>query len=102
MFGPQPQRSFVSSCLRGFLRISTASYSLHIPEAVDRVIVDHADCLHERVADCRPDELEASTLKILAQRIGLRRSRRNLHVPPPPVHARRPADKCPDIGIEAP
>jgi len=73
-----------------------------VPKAIDRVIVYHAHCLHEGVADRRPDELEPSAQQVSAQGVGLRRPRRKLPQRSPAVHARRPANKAPHIGIETP
>jgi hypothetical protein len=44
--------------------------NLAAPEAIDGVIVDHADRLHERVADSRPDEPESPGSEVLAERAG--------------------------------
>ena len=41
---------------------------------MDQVVVDHADRLHEGVADCRADEFEASFLECFAH--GIRFGRR--------------------------
>src|SRR4051794_2682114 len=49
-----------------------------IAEAVHRVVVHHADRLHEGVANRRADEGEPAALEILAHRIGLRRPGGNL------------------------
>jgi hypothetical protein len=65
------------------------------------VIVDHADRLHEGIADGGPDEFEPARLEIAAQGIGLRCARRHLPGRAPSVYYRRSADKAPKIGIEA-
>ena len=48
-----------------------------IPEAVDSVVVDHAYCLHEGVADCGADKFEASSFELFAHVIRLRGGARN-------------------------
>src|SRR5712692_6541939 len=42
-----------------------------VPEAVDGVVVHHADGLHEGVADGGAGELEAAPEQVAAQRVGL-------------------------------
>src|SRR5262245_6190057 len=51
---------------------------IRVPIARDEVVIDHADRLHERVDDRRPDELEAALLQFfgdLARQLRLRRDR---------------------------
>jgi hypothetical protein len=73
-----------------------------VSEAIDGVIIDHAHCLHEGIADGRPDEFETSAQQISAQGIRLRRARRNLLERSPPVHPRCATDKAPHVGIKTP
>jgi hypothetical protein len=42
-----------------------------MPEASDKVIIDHARCLHERVTDRRADKAETALLEIPAHGVGL-------------------------------
>ena len=42
------------------------------------VIIDHAHCLHVRVNDGAAHELEAPTLQVLAEGVGLRGSGGNI------------------------
>ena len=58
--------------LKASSAISTGSGELAVAKAGRDVVVDHADRLHERVADRRPDEAEAAPLQVLAQRLRLR------------------------------
>ena len=55
-----------------------SSFELRVPKAVDQMVVDHADRLHERVADRGADEFEAPAFQILAHRVGFRRVGRHL------------------------
>src|SRR3954447_25768479 len=73
-------------------------WSSLLPEAVRRVIIHHADRLHEGIADGRADELEAALEEILAQRVRLRGFCRHC---PAGVDARRAADEAPHISVEA-
>src|SRR5690242_6939424 len=45
--------------------------NLGIAEAVDQMVVDHADRLHVGVDDRRSDKAEAALLQVLAERVGL-------------------------------
>src|SRR5437870_3382080 len=49
-----------------------------VPEAADEVVIDHADRLHEGVADGRTYESEAARPEGFRHRPALRRLRRNL------------------------
>src|SRR5260221_10758312 len=53
----------------------------YMPEAILRVVVHHADGLHEGIADGRTDEAEATLEKILAHRFRVL--------------------EAPDVGVEA-
>ena len=81
---------------------NTSLRDLAIAEAVDRVIVHHADRLHERVADRRPYKLESPAQEVSTQGLGLRCPRGDLPERSPAIHARCPADKTPHIRIETP
>jgi hypothetical protein len=39
-------------------------------EATNDVIIDHANCLHEGIANSRPNEVEAPLLQVFAYRVG--------------------------------
>src|ERR1700704_1154911 len=73
---------------------------LSIAEAIDEVVVHHADRLHVRVNDGRTNETESSTLEVLADCIRLGGSRRNLPHRLPSVELGTSLDKTPAIGIE--
>src|SRR5581483_4634099 len=75
---------------------------LSVAEAADDVVVDHADRLHERIADRRADEAEAAALEVAAHRLRVVRFRGDLGERLPPVHARRAADERPQVRVEAP
>src|SRR3954465_12417876 len=66
-----------------------------------KVIVDHADRLHEGIADRRADELEAALQEIFAKSVRLGGLRRHIAAAPPAVDARSAADEAPDVGVEA-
>src|SRR5690606_29409296 len=52
---------------------------LRIPETVGRVVVHHANRLHEGIADCGADEVETALLEILAH--GIRKVRLRWDLP---------------------
>jgi hypothetical protein len=47
-------------------------------EAFDQMIVDHADCLHECVANCAADEVEPVAFQVFAHRVGFDSFGRNI------------------------
>lgn len=55
-----------------FLIIRNESPALGVAETADQVVVDEACRLHEGVANCRADELEAAFLEDLAHSIRFR------------------------------
>src|SRR5256885_12179330 len=76
------------------------SPDLPVAEALDHVIIDHADGLHIRVTDRRTDEPKASLSKSPAHRIRLLRPCGDLSQRRPSVRLRSPADEPPDIRVE--
>ena len=74
---------------------------LGVAEAVDDVVVDQPGGLHERVADRRADEREAALPERLAERVRLRRERRDLLEASPRVLPRLAADEAPEESVEA-
>ena len=82
------------------LRLGQGSAFL-VAEAGHLVIVDHAGCLHVRVDDRAADELEATLLQVLAERIGFRRGCLKVGIAAIPVLYRRAADEIPDVVTEA-
>src|SRR5687768_16216336 len=81
--------------------MSTALADLPMPKTPDEVVIDHADGLHEGIADGGPDEREAASTQILAQPIRVSRTCRHLRPCAPMVLAWLPIDEAPHIGIEA-
>ncbi len=69
-------------------------------EAVNVVIIHHADCLHEGIADGGSDELESAPLKVFTHRVGFGGARRQLSQRAPFVHAGFASDELPDVAIE--
>jgi hypothetical protein len=72
-----------------------------MPEAVDDVVVDEAACLHQRVADRRPDEAEATPFQLLRHRARLVRLGRELGRRPPAIDPGLAADERPEQLVEA-
>ena len=69
-------------------------------EALDRMVVDHADGLHERIADDGADEGEPPSLEVFAHGVGFRRPAGNVFMCFPMIHHRVPSDESPDVLIE--
>ena len=69
--------------------------------AFDKVIVHHADSLHERVADCGPDEPETLALQFSTHCSGFSGFCRNCGRIRPVVVSGASLDELPDVGIEA-
>jgi len=65
------------------------------------MIVDHADGLHEGIANRRTNESEPATLEIFTERIGLFRTGRDFLERVPPVDSGPAIHEFPDIGVEA-
>src|SRR2546430_17330059 len=72
---------------------------LPITETIDEVIVYHSNRLHVGIHDRRTNETESATLKVLAERIGLDRSRGNLSHDLPPVKRWLSVHETPAIGV---
>jgi len=66
------------------------------------VVVYHADSLHERIDDCRTDELEAQSLQILADLVGNRRGHRHVFEALPVANDRLVVDIGPNELVKAP
>ena len=69
-------------------------------EAIDRMVVDHPDGLHERIADDGADEGEPPSLEVFAHGIGFRRSAGNVSTCFPMIHHRFPSNESPNVLIE--
>ena len=86
---------------RGCVRDAAAGSALsRAAETIDHVVVDHADRLHERVADRRADEPEAALRQVLAHRVRLRRPRRTCRSCAS-GSTRLAADEAPEVRVEA-
>src|SRR5712671_4102098 len=86
----------------------TRSFAAHIeppdvpiPETVEQVVVDHANCLHVAVDHSGSDEAESAPLQIAAERVGLARRGGNLAHGFPSILSRPTADELPAIRVEA-
>ena len=69
-------------------------------EAINRMVVDHADGLHERIADDSADEGEPPALEVFAHGVGFRRPAGNVFICFPMIHHRVPSDESPNVRIE--
>jgi len=72
-----------------------------VSKAIDGMIIDHPDCLHERVADSWTDKGKPSFFEILAhdnRSLGLSGY---LLRPPPVIDDGPVADKIPDITVKS-
>lgn len=69
-------------------------------EALDRMVVDHADGLHERIADDGADEGESPFFKVFAHGVGFRRPAGNVSICFPMIHHRVPSDESPNVLVE--
>src|SRR5260370_26716161 len=87
------------SSLRGRSSLSILP-DLSITETIDEVIVYHSDGLHVGINDCRTNETESAMLEVLAERIGLDRSRGNLSHDLPPVKLWLSVNETPPIRLE--
>ena len=76
------------------------SAALGVAEAMDEVVVDHADGLHEGVADRRADEFEAALFEVLAHGVRFGARGGDVFERFPVVADRRSINKLPEIGIE--
>ena len=74
---------------------------LPITETIDEVIVYHSNRLHVGIHDRRTNKTEPAMLEVLAERIGLDRSRGNLSHDLPPVKLWLSVNETPAIGVEA-
>jgi hypothetical protein len=72
-----------------------------MPEASDKVIIDHARCLHERVTDRRADKAKTALLEVPAHGVGLWGGGGDLFHALPTVLSRLASGKLPDVTIEA-
>ena len=69
-------------------------------DALDRMVVDHADGLHERIADDGADEGESPSLEVFAHGVRFRRPAGNVFICFPMIHHRVPSDESPKVFIE--
>src|SRR6476646_11334886 len=66
-----------------------------------KVIVNHACCLHEGVADRRADEFESASQQVAAHGIGFGSVRGYVSEGSPPILNWRTANKAPEISVES-
>src|SRR5438132_209631 len=86
--------------VKSFLSGKTGTRKLAVPEAIHQMVVDHADCLHEGIANRAADELEAAFLKVLAHCIGLRSLVGHLFRGLPSVLLGPMTDELPEVTIK--
>src|SRR5210317_944324 len=79
--------------LQGKLRL----FNLPVSKAVGGMIVDHADGLHESVADGRPDEIESTLLQVFAHFLRYCGLSGDIGKGCPVIDNRRVADKSPEV-----
>ena len=72
-----------------------------ITKAIDNVVIDHADGLHQSVADGGADEFKPPPAHILAHGKGLRARGRDLVQSLPMVLYGTVTNKLPDIAVES-
>ena len=65
------------------------------------MVIDHAGCLHERVANRRADEFESAAQQVTTHGVGFGSTRRYVSYGPPPILNWIAANKAPDIRVEA-
>src|SRR5579884_2916279 len=82
-------------------RVRHDSAKLCVAVAADEVIVDHADGLHEGVADRRTDKAETAAAQRAAERDRFRRGGRHLVRRAPGVLPRRAVHEPPEEAVEA-
>ena len=82
--------------------VSHKSTHFAVAETVRRMVVDHADGLHERVADGGSNEPEAPPAKGFAQGLGERRCGWHFLHGLPSILDGGTAHESPDVGIKAP
>ena len=71
-----------------------------MPRTSNKMVVNHADCLHERVADGRADEFKSSPEQVAAHRVGLGSARGHFGHSPPAILDWLPADEAPEVSVE--
>ena len=72
-----------------------------VSKAIGRMIVDHADGLHEGIADRRADEGEAPAFQVPTHGIGDRRVAGNIFRGFPAIADGPVLDELPDIVVKA-
>src|SRR5947208_7504370 len=71
-----------------------------VSRACDKMIIDHARRLHQRVANRRTDEFESASQQILAHRVGFGRACRYISQCSPTILERIAADETPQVSVE--
>src|SRR4030095_768257 len=65
------------------------------------MVIDHAGCLHERVANRGADEFESTAQQVATHGVGFGSTRRYVSYGPPPILNWIAANKTPKISVEA-
>ena len=91
---------FVDTAAHCLFYYNKVSLEFGMPETVDGVVVDHADGLHEGIADRGADKPEAALFQLLAHCFRSRGFGRDIRQAFPVVAYRFVVDELPDIRIE--
>src|SRR4249919_2442624 len=81
--------------------MTTHATEFGISRTRHKVIVDHAGCLHECVADRRADEFESALQQIAAHDVGFGTACGYVSQRSPTILYRRAANKAPEISVES-
>src|SRR4051812_14847315 len=86
--------------MRYLLAAAASSPQFSVTPAVSRVVVDHANRLHECVTNRRADKFEAAFQQIFAHGVRFRAASRQLMAFFPTIHLWFATDKSPNITVE--
>src|SRR5205814_4693359 len=85
-----------------FFTCAVHATEFHVSRTCHQVIVDHADRLHQRVADRGADEFESASQQIAAHRVGFGRACGQLRHGAPAILDWLAADKTPEVRVKTP
>src|SRR5215211_2843509 len=96
-----PQIAQINTDSLALLRPVTRAADLNVSRTGNEMIVDHADCLHEGVADRGADEFESTAQQVATHRVGFGSTRRYVSERVPTILDRFAVNETPDICVEA-